>query len=127
MALLPSKTFRFCHCDPLQTNFLKSFFHFIKLEWFNDRFDLFHEKISLRFSCSTGLVPLVGFYAWNVPNCCNRLHQKVHLFDATDDVAQFNGKNQKNLPKNYNFFVAVLHFSIVTGWIAQKRLNLERI
>ncbi|EGP56847.1 hypothetical protein Agau_C200878 [Agrobacterium tumefaciens F2] len=50
MALLTTKAFCFRDRDSLKSDFLKGFLHFIELERLNDRFDLFHEKISLRFS-----------------------------------------------------------------------------
>ena len=51
VALLTAETLGFRDRDTLQANFLKGFLHFVQLERLNDRFDLFHEKMSLRFSC----------------------------------------------------------------------------
>lgn len=50
MAFLTTKALGFRNRYSLESDFLKGFLHFIELERLNDRFDLFHEKISLRFS-----------------------------------------------------------------------------
>ncbi|MNL36320.1 hypothetical protein D3C87_1583950 [compost metagenome] len=50
MTLLPPEALGFRDGDALQADFLKGFLHFVELEGLNDRFDLFHEKMSLRFS-----------------------------------------------------------------------------
>ena len=50
MAFLATEAFCFSYSYSLKTDFLKGFLHFVELERLNDRFDLFHEKISLRFS-----------------------------------------------------------------------------
>ncbi|MNR67666.1 hypothetical protein D3C85_1917890 [compost metagenome] len=50
MTLLATEALRFRDGDTLQADFLKGFLHLVQLERLNDRFDLFHEKMSLRFS-----------------------------------------------------------------------------
>jgi hypothetical protein len=50
MAFLATEALRFRNCNTLQANFLKGFLHFVELEGLDDRFDLFHEKMTLRFS-----------------------------------------------------------------------------
>lgn len=50
MAFLTTKALGFRNRYSLESDFLKGFLHFVELERLNDRFDLFHEKISLRFS-----------------------------------------------------------------------------
>ncbi len=54
MALLTTEALGFRHGDTLQADFLKGFLHFVELEGLDDRFDLFHEKISLRFLIKAG-------------------------------------------------------------------------
>ncbi|MNT32248.1 hypothetical protein D3C72_1681180 [compost metagenome] len=50
VALLSTEALCFRDGNALQADFLKGFLHFVELEGFYDRFDLFHEKMSLRFS-----------------------------------------------------------------------------
>ncbi|MND83021.1 hypothetical protein D3C80_748680 [compost metagenome] len=57
MALLATETFGFGYRNTLQSDFLKGFLHFVELEGFNDRFDLLHEKLYLRFSPCAGRRP----------------------------------------------------------------------
>ena len=47
---LASKALRLGDGDTLQADFLQRLLHLIELEGLDDRFDLFHEKMSLRFS-----------------------------------------------------------------------------
>jgi hypothetical protein len=68
MALLSAKALCLGHGYPLEADFLKGFLHFVELEWLDDRFDLFHEKLSLRFSLEAGLYPLGQAAADIVPN-----------------------------------------------------------
>ena len=49
VTLLAAKTLGLRHGNTLQSDFLKGFLHFVELERLDDRFDLFHEKIYLRF------------------------------------------------------------------------------
>jgi hypothetical protein len=67
VTLLASKAFRLGDGDPLEANLLKGFLHFIELERLDDRFDLFHEKMSLRFSRYAGLRPLLTSNARSMP------------------------------------------------------------
>jgi hypothetical protein len=60
MALLATEALRFRDSDTLQTDFLKGFLHLVQLERLNDRFDLFHEKMSLRFSRYSRNLPARG-------------------------------------------------------------------
>ncbi len=50
MTLLAPEAFGFRDSDALQADVLKGFLHFVEFERLDDRFDLFHEKIALRFS-----------------------------------------------------------------------------
>src|SRR5262249_42164214 len=54
MSLLPTETLGFGDGDTLQPNLLQRLLHFIKLEGFDDRFDLFHRH---HFSQPAGAVP----------------------------------------------------------------------
>jgi hypothetical protein len=65
--LLASKTFRLGDGDALQANFLKGFLHLIELERLDDRFDLFHEKMSLRFPVCAGSRLLITSNARSMP------------------------------------------------------------
>src|ERR1700730_13122048 len=42
MALLPAKALGLGDGDALQADLLQRLFHFVELEWFDDRFDLLH-------------------------------------------------------------------------------------
>jgi hypothetical protein len=42
MTLLPAEAFRLDNRNALQPNFMQGLFHLVQLEWFDDRFDLFH-------------------------------------------------------------------------------------
>jgi hypothetical protein len=46
MTFLTAKPFDFGHRQTLNADLLKRFFHFIKLEWFDDRFDFFHVALA---------------------------------------------------------------------------------
>ena len=48
MALLPSKAFRFGDGDAGHSRFVKRFFHFIELEWLDNRLNFFHRRVSRR-------------------------------------------------------------------------------
>src|SRR5262245_5400758 len=54
MSLLPTKALGFGDGDALQSNLLQRLLHFIKLEGFDDRFDLFHRH---HFSQPAGAAP----------------------------------------------------------------------
>jgi hypothetical protein len=47
VTFLTAKSLGLGHCDALQADFLKSFFDLIEFERFDDRFDLFHHRMSL--------------------------------------------------------------------------------
>src|SRR5262249_34481353 len=45
MAFLPSETLDFGHRHSFYSNLAEGIFHLFKLEWFDNRFDLFHRFI----------------------------------------------------------------------------------
>src|SRR5690606_29693486 len=67
VAFLATETLRFDDGDALKPDFLKSFLHFIELERFNDRFDLFHS--SAASDClKAGVCPLRRYVCRNSAN-----------------------------------------------------------